>query len=279
MRLWDLITEERPLAMVWLLEKQGRSSWLVGSAHFFPYKFRRALEHLLREARVLLLEGPLELGDLRQVAQKGLVSQEGGLSPFLDEVCLARLHKVLGPAGSRAGELMPGILSLGPSQGNTLKSILDSMQPWMAFFTLWVSYLERLGWIYHMDRDGLHIGKRMGCQVIYLECLEEQIQALEQIPKERIVSFLKAAHMWKNYSGLYVRLYLRGDLQGLLGLSGGFPSRCPAVIDRRDRLLYERMLPYLEKGGAVALVGAPHTKAILGWLDKEGYLVRQVRVA
>lgn len=278
MRLWDLITEERPLAMAWLLEKEGRSSYLIGSAHFFPYKFRRALKHLAQGARFMILEGPLELGDLREVARKGMAGGRGGLSPFLDEAALAGLARVMGYEAGVVAELAPGGLGLRPGKDSKLRLVLDGMRPWMAFFTLWVAHLERLGWIYHMDRDAFQIGRKAGCRVIHLESMKEQLEALEQIPRERILSFLNAVDQWKHYSRLYVRLYLRGDLEGLLGLSTGFPSRCKAVIDTRDTVLYKRMLPYLQEGGAVALVGTPHTRAILGWLQGEGYRTRRVLI-
>lgn len=278
MRIWDLLTEERALAMAWLLEKNGRSSHLVGSAHFFPYKFRRALKHLAQEARFMILEGPLELGDLREVARKGIAGGEQGLSPFLDEATLAGLARVVEHESGVVGDLIPVGLGLSSGRAGKLKFILDGMRPWMAFFTLWVSHLERLGWIYHMDRDAWQIGRNKGCQVLHLESMEEQLKALEQIPTERILSFLGAVDRWRDYSRNYVRLYLRGDLKGLLGLSTGFPSRCQAVIHNRDQVLYQRMLPYLEEGRAVVLVGAPHTRAILSWLKGEGYRVQQIRI-
>jgi uncharacterized protein YbaP (TraB family) len=278
LRIWDFLTEERELAMAWVLEKEGKCSHLIGSAHFFPYKFRRALKRLAREARFMILEGPLELVDLREVARKGMVGEEEGLSQFLDEATLARLAKVMEHEGGPMGELIPGGLGFRPGKYGKLKLVLDGMRPWMAFFTLWVSHLERLGWFYHMDRDAFQIGSKMGCQVLHLESLEEQLGALEQIPRERILSFLKAVGQWRNYSRSYVRLYLQGDLKELLALSTGFPSRCKPVIDDRDRVLYQRMLPHLRLGGAVVMVGAPHTRAILEWLKGEGYKVRQVHI-
>lgn len=276
MRIWDFLTEERDLAMVWVVEKDGKCSHLVGSAHFFPYKFRRALKGLARGAQFVILEGPLELGDLREVARKGMAGEQEGLSPLLDEATLAGLAKVMENEGGLVGELTPGGLGLRPGKYGKVRLILDRMRPWMAFFTLWVKHLERLGWIYHMDRDAFQIGTKMGCQVVHLESMEEQLAALEQIPKGRILSFLRAVDQWNNYSRLYVRLYLQGDLKGLLELSTGFPSRCKPVIDNRDAVLYQRMLPYLRLGGALVLVGAPHTRAILGWLQGEGYQIRQV---
>jgi len=182
LRLWDLITEERPLSMVWLLQRKGRSSYLVGSAHFFPYRFRRALRHLASEAECVIVEGPLDLGDLREVAREGSKGGGGGLSRFPEERSLDRLELLLGGGGTTSGDLSFLACGLRPARAHGVRVILDKMSPWMAFFTLWVAHLERMGWIYHMDRDALEIGRKLGCRVLHLESLQEQLAALEHIP-------------------------------------------------------------------------------------------------
>jgi len=39
---------ERPLRMVWRVERGSRRSHIVGTAHFFPYSFARPLSRLIR---------------------------------------------------------------------------------------------------------------------------------------------------------------------------------------------------------------------------------------
>lgn len=160
---------------------------------------------------------------------------------------------------------------------HAIRHVLDGMRPWMAFFTLWVTYLERRGWICDMDRDALEMARRPDRNVLHLESLEEQVQALERIPLERILGFLRAFERWGDYTSRYVRLYLQGDLHALLELSHEFPGRCGLVIHRRDQVLYGRMVETLRRGSAVALVGVPHVRAIKMWLQEDGFRVEQVR--
>lgn len=280
LRILDLVTEQRPLGMVWRLEAKAAVSYLVGSVHFFPYQFRRALGVLLRAADTLMVEGPLEIQDLREVARRGLSGGGGppSLSRHLDDRTLRGLERLLEPLGRGAaqGASIGWPTMWGPN--HAIRHVLDGMRPWMAFFTLWVTYLERRGWIYNMDRDALETARRLGRNVLHLESLEEQVQALERIPLERILGFLRAFERWGDYTSRYVRLYLQGDLDTLLELSHEFPSRCGPVIDRRDEVLYRRMVETLSRGGAVALVGAPHVRAIKRWLQEDGFRVEQVRV-
>ncbi len=44
-----------------------------------------------------------------------------------------------------------------------------------------------------------------------------------------------------------------------------------SVIDRRDTILYERMVAYLEKGNTLAFVGAPHIPGIRDMLHADGF--------
>ena len=56
-------------------------------------------------------------------------------------------------------------------------------------------------------------------------------------------------------------------------MRGVFPTRHRAVIDRRDRIFCERMLPYLEEGEAVVFVGAHHISGISEKLYADGYQI------
>src|SRR3989442_1880328 len=57
--------------MVWEVERRGRRSTLVGAAHFFPRHFRRDLRRLIGDARIVLLEGPLDEAATRKVLEAG----------------------------------------------------------------------------------------------------------------------------------------------------------------------------------------------------------------
>src|SRR3989442_15281706 len=57
--------------MVWQVERRGQRSTLVGAAHFFPRHFRRELRRLIEDARLVLLEGPLDEAATRKVLEAG----------------------------------------------------------------------------------------------------------------------------------------------------------------------------------------------------------------
>src|SRR2546425_11912884 len=66
--------------MVWEVERRGRRSTLVGAAHFFPRHFRRELRRLTEDARLVLLEGPLDEAATRKVLEAG--RGLGGGAPY-----------------------------------------------------------------------------------------------------------------------------------------------------------------------------------------------------
>jgi hypothetical protein len=70
----------KPLRMVWKVEKGGKAAFLVGTAHFFPYSFEKALERLIRDARTVLLEGPLDEESHERVVQWGCQGQARPIS-------------------------------------------------------------------------------------------------------------------------------------------------------------------------------------------------------
>ena len=125
-----------------------------------------------------------------------------------------------------------------------------------------------------MDLQAYETAGAMNKEIVFLEMIEEQIEVLETLSLEKIRDFLSRADQWDKYVKAYVKRYLEGDLDGLLSLSIGFPSRTPTVIEQRDEILFQRMLPYLERGHAAAFVGAPHVRGIRPMLLREGYTVK-----
>ena len=63
--------KEKKLRSVWKVEKNGRSSLLVGTAHFCPYRFEKALTKLIQDAETVLFEGPLDQESMARVVQYG----------------------------------------------------------------------------------------------------------------------------------------------------------------------------------------------------------------
>jgi hypothetical protein len=46
--------------MLWEIEKNGRTSWIGGTAHFFCYSFENSLRRLFDKVDTVVFEGPLD---------------------------------------------------------------------------------------------------------------------------------------------------------------------------------------------------------------------------
>lgn len=94
-----------------------------------------------------------------------------------------------------------------------------------------------------MDLEAWRLAREMGKEVRAMETIDEQIATLESVPVERIVRFFRQCGLWKRYIRRNMRAYLKGDLDAMMGTSAEFPSRTDLVVDRRDAVFLERMLP------------------------------------
>ncbi|MFH1627558.1 MAG: TraB/GumN family protein, partial [Pseudomonadota bacterium] len=63
--------KEKRLKTVWRVEKNGRVSFLVGTAHFSPISFRKTLTRLVQGSETVLFEGPLDEESMATVARYG----------------------------------------------------------------------------------------------------------------------------------------------------------------------------------------------------------------
>ena len=262
---------DRELRMVWEATREGRASRLVGTAHFIPWSFRKSLERLVREARVVYFEGPLEPEALQRVREAGRAGPGEHLFDSLPAAVVRGVGEALFP-GCRARRARSLLGALGPDE--PARSLVAGMKPWLAFFTLWSTYLERLGWKHSVDFEAYRLAGEMQRPPAFLETIEEQIEVLESLPLERIHRFLSHHEQWRRVAADYAEAYARGDLGGIRWLSLGFPTRHEPVIGRRDRLFLERAKPDLEEGGAVLFVGAPHIPGMVKRLTEEGYRVQ-----
>ena len=258
--------------MAWEVEPRGgtpgRRSILVGAAHFFPRHFRGDLRRLMRDARVVLLEGPLDEAATRKVIDAGRGTGGEGLYEAAKATINARLGIYSAPldVNQMLRDLIFG------RQEQWLEEELRKLKPWAAFFGIWTRFREREGWVHKMDLDAARLAAQLGKEVRYLEAIEEQIAALEAVPRERFLQFMNES--WSQYNAAYERHYLAGDLEGLAAAAQGFPTYCEPVVGRRDAVLAERMAPELEAGDACAVVGVAHCQGVLAALERAGFELR-----
>lgn len=259
--------------MIWEVEKNLKRSYLVGTAHFFPYSFKTSLHRCLANANTVMFEGPLDQDNLDRVVSSGFDKQSNyHIFDDLNRKTIDRITAELAPPCRGRNTFL--VLNLRKfCLENPLHEMVRGMKPWLAFFTIWSNYLKKNGWKYSVDLQGYNIARKLEKNIVFLETIEEQIDVLENLSLDRILDFLKRVGHWHELSKNYEKCYLAGDLGQLKSTGLRFPSRHHSVIDNRDKIFYERMLEYLERGDAVVFVGAPHVRGVSKLLGDDGYKI------
>lgn len=266
---------QRRFAMLWEIEKNGRRSWIGGTAHFFCYSFERSFRELFEKVDTVLFEGPLDPASLDQVSASGRTPspESPRVVDALAEEDIRRLERVVcGPRGFWARFM--GVEHKAPPD---VRHLLAHTRPWMAFFSLWTGFLARRGWTQSVDLEAWHLALEMGKAVRGMEDIPEQIETLENIPLARIVDFLRQCRQWDRYIKRNVRAYLQGDVDRMFGTSIEFPTRTELVIHRRDARFLERMRPFVEEGRCAVFVGSAHMIHLRAMLAEAGFHIRRVR--
>jgi uncharacterized protein YbaP (TraB family) len=259
--------------MIWEVEKDRRKSNLIGTAHFSPYSFKSSLQRCMQNARTVLFEGPLDPDSMAKVVNSGLDHQSNyHIFDELDRKTVDKItHEITPKCRDKDTFYIFNLRRF--SIENPVYEMVKGMKPWLAFFTLWSNYLQKNGWKYSVDLEAYTIAGQLGKKIVFLETIEEQINVLENIARDRIIEFLRQVDQWPKMAREYAASYLAGDLEKLRSKGLRFPSRDHSVIDRRDQVFIERLYDYLTQGAAVALVGAPHLRGMSVLLHDAGYKV------
>ncbi|MCG6537527.1 MAG: TraB/GumN family protein, partial [Syntrophales bacterium LBB04] len=265
---------EKPLRMLWRLERKGRTSSIVGAAHFFKYSFKRRFAAEMKDAKAILFEGPLDAESMEKVADYGL---DGRGTPSVVDAVTSEAAKEINRRLARLtdGHASTGLALIRSAKQNFLETNVRGARPWMAFFTIWSAYVKAKGWRHSMDMEAYQVARRLGRHIFFLETIDEQLRALDGIPFEGIIDYLNKVELWDQYTDRFVKFYLQGNLSDMLSYALRFPTRCESIIDDRDPVLFERMKPFVEEGGTLAFVGTTHVAGILMRFQAEGYAVRQ----
>lgn len=266
------LPQERPFAMLWEIEKNGRISWLGGTAHFFLYSFESSFRHLFQKVDTVLFEGSLDDDFMRRVNEAGKtpIPEKPMLTQFTKAELKALERVIHGPQGKIAK-----ILGLQKPPQINIPWLLSHGLPWYAFFTLWTNYLERLGWQQSVDMEAWRIALAMNKKIVAMESLEEQLESLASLPVERALNFFKSCHTWKQRAHTNLSAYLSGDLERMMGSSAEFPTRTEHIVGRRDQRFRERMRPWLEQGNCAVFVGSAHIVNLRHMLSEDGFRVTQ----
>jgi uncharacterized protein YbaP (TraB family) len=194
---------------------------------------------------------------------------------LLDELpqrAAKRMAEHLFPVGiKRISSLL--LYSRGGDSHSMACEMIRGMKPWLAFFVIWKKFLETRGWHSSVDQEGYRVAIEQGKDIIALETIEEQIQVLETLSREKIIAFIENADSWDRYAKQFFRSYLVADLNTMRRIAKKFPSRHPSVIDDRDYIFFQRMSHDLQRGKVVAFLGAPHVPGVLRLLLEHGFKV------
>jgi hypothetical protein len=270
LRFW-----EKPLRMVWRVERANHIAHLVGTAHFFPYSFARAFARLMRDATVVLFEGPLDEASSARIAEYG--RQGEGVPTFVEMLTPEAINEIerllRARLDSQNGDAW--LLSLVERKPVYFESFTRNVRPWAAFFSIWQTYL---GWQYSMDLEGYRVARKLGKPIHFLETLEEQLAVLDNIPLDRIARQFNDVNNWEAYKNDYVKIFLAGDLDQMIAFTSRFVTRGPVVVGARDKILFERMMPFVEREPTLVFIGFPHVPGVTHLMREAGYTVTQVCV-
>lgn len=269
----DYIKNNKEYKMIWEVEKDGCRSWIGGTAHIFGYSFETSLRNLLEQVETVIFEGPLDQISMEQVVEVGNKLEPG--TPCLLEALsheeIKRLErKVYGPRG-----LWARLLQLEYQDAPDVRYLLSQAQPWFAFFSIWNGYLRRKGWNQSVDLEAWQLAREMDKKILGMETIHEQIETLQRTPFERIVKYFQACHRWDTFPKRYEHAYLYGDIDRLMEIIADFPSRTEQVVNRRDQIFLERMLPYIQKGNCAIFVGASHMNNLRRMIAEVGFSIRK----
>lgn len=267
-------SKEKPLRMVWRVDKDGRVSRLIGTAHFYPYSFRRSLTNLMRDVSIVMFEGPLDEASSGRIAE---YSRDGDDVPaFLEALTPEAIKEIDRILRNRLHNQSDStwLLSLVESQPIYFEAFTKGLRPFAAFFSIWQTYLD---WEFSVDMEGYQIARKLNKQILFLETLEEQLEVLDNISVERIVGNLNDVRNWDEFKDKYVAYYLDGDLENIIGVTGRFVTRGPIVVSARDQILFDRMKPIFDRQSVLAFIGFPHIPGVATLFRDQGYNVTQER--
>jgi hypothetical protein len=265
--------KEKRLRTVWRVGKNGRASYLVGTAHFSPISFRKALIRLVRGSQTVLFEGPLDQESMAAVARYGALG--AGTPSVYDAIDPAVIREINRHLADRSGRAtMAGSLLdlINVKNSGFLEEHARGVRPWMAFFTTWSAFLD---YKHSMDVEAFHIARKMGKDIDYLETIEDQLNALDGIPFDRIVTYFNRFQHWGAHRERFGKIFLEGELQNYLSTTGEFPTRCESIIGKRDPIFFRGIRDSFEKRQTTAFVGVGHIPGIRKMFLDEGYNITQ----
>jgi len=271
----------------WRIEKPGlKPSHLFGTAHVSEARALNQLDRIepaLAASDTLLVEldldslSPLEMADI--ITQNSLpegTTLDDFLSPD-EEQALGRLTASHGMPWFSARKLRPALLA-----------VILAVPP--------CAKLAELRGEKVLDERIVGRARTAGLRVEALETIDEQIAALAALKDDlQLAALVETADeepgLGEDVYETTLALYAQGTIAKVEplveALGKRFPAMLPAYADMREplivarnRVMHERALPHVEKGGAFIAVGALHLPGADGLVElfrQSGFTVTPAR--
>lgn len=258
--------------LLWKLSRNGSSaSFLFGTIHVadekivnLPAPVSEALDH----SGTFVMEVVPDPEQVLQMFDLMYFNDEQRLDGLLSKSIYARTVEIL-------------------SSYNLPEESIAAMKPWAAYLTM--SYPPDMRSV--LDVELLEKAQEQGAQVHGLESLEEQGGVFNDMGLDDQLQLLTdAVCHYDTATEDFERmktLYLNRDLKGLYeyGQHFGFEDNTlyekmtERLLTSRNQTMAERMLPYLEDGGAFVAIGAMHLpgeNGVLETLKRDGFEIERV---
>ena len=270
--------------LLWKIERAGRpTSYLFGTVHLTDERVTKlspAVEQALSQSKTVALE----VSDISEKATANVIAQSAPLVMFTD------------------GRRLDGLLS--GTEYDTVKRIISRsgmpsdlaalFKPWIVTMIISVSDCERTSiqqGARVLDMKIAEVGKARGLQVVGLETIPEQLQALAAVPEPQQLDMLRASLKFADRTNdmmeTLVQLYLERKISAALPFQIAIAKQVgignEAFAGFQEKLLTERNIkmrttaePLLEQGGVFIAIGALHLpgkQGLVALLREAGYTV------
>jgi len=274
-------------AILWKVEKAGRpASYLFGTVHLTDPRVTTlspAVEKAIKESETIALE----VSDISETATSTVIAKSAPLVMFTD------------------GRRLDGMLSTG--EYDTVKAIIGRsgmpvdlaalFKPWIVTMILSVSDCERAkvqSGARVLDMKIAELGKSRGMDVVGLETISDQLEAMAAVPEKQQLDMLRSSLRFADRTNdmmeTLVQLYLHRHISAALPFQVALAQQAgigdEAFAGFQQKLLIERnekmravAEPLLEKGGVFIAIGALHLPGDKGFVEllrQAGYTVTAV---
>jgi len=262
--------------LIWSVERDGRTNWLVGSVHLLPasaHPFPSTMENAF--GRVTTLMEELEIAD-----------------PTSADLMMAVLGKGMLPEGKTLATVLPRAtydkLSQRLAAGGLSIALLQSMQPWLVELTIEQIDLQKSGFDPQLGVDMYYRKKATDRNLSFtaLETAAEQINYLASTPMDvqimELTTLLEGGDTEVQDVQQIATAWRAGDAatleRVLLKEFKDSPAVYQSLVVDRNRRWVPRIESCFSAGNCYVVVGAAHmlgSDGLVAMLREKGYKITQ----